>query len=128
MEKWANFFRCSARSVLLILAILVFVFGLLSGADTQDGLIKGIINNSPNALPGLGLLLTVAIAWKYELAGGILTTAFGLFLFYFFNANGNHFFPTTFVLTLLITLLGLFSMASWFIRRKLNQLDEGNLG
>ncbi len=128
MIKWANIFRYSARVILLLLGILVFLFGLFSGADETEGLLDGLINNSPNALPGLGLLLVTAIAWKYELAGGILTTAFGLFLFYFFNSNGNHFYPTTLTLTILITVLGLFFIASWGIRRKLNQFNKGDFG
>jgi ABC-type antimicrobial peptide transport system permease subunit len=128
MKKGANFLRYATRTILLILGILVFFFALFSGADSQEGFVSGIINNSPNALPGLGLLILTAIAWRYELIGGILTTAFGLFLVYFFNFGGNNFFPVTFIATILITVLGLFFIASWLIRRNLNQLHEGNLG
>ena len=128
MIKWANIFRFTARTILLIMGIITFLFGLVSGAEMENGMINGIIDNSPNALPGLALLVSTTIAWKYELIGGILITLFGLFLIYFFNFSGNNFFPITFIATMLITILGLFFIGSWMLRRKLNQLNESNLG
>jgi len=126
--KWANIFRYTARTLLLIIGIILLLFGILSGAEMQDGVVNGLINNSPNALPGLGLLILAAASWKYELIGGILLTLFGFFLIYFFSSNGNHFFLITFIATLIITILGLFLMASWMIRKKSNQFNESNLG
>jgi lipopolysaccharide export LptBFGC system permease protein LptF len=126
--KWANIFRYTARTLLLVIGIILFLFGLLSGAEMQDGVVNGLINNSPNALPGLGLLILTAVSWRYELIGGILLTLFGFFLIYFFSSNGNRFFLITFIATLIITILGLFLMASWIIRKKSNQFNEGNLG
>ena len=118
MKKWANIFRYTARTALLVMGIITFLFGLVSGAEMEHGIINGIIDNSPNALPGLVLLVSTAIAWKYELIGGALITLFGFFLVYFFNFTGINFFLTTFILTVLITTLGLFFIASWFIRRR----------
>ncbi len=123
MRKWANIFRFTARAVLLAIGIIAFLFGLVSGAEMENGIIDGIIDNSPNALPGLALLVSTAIAWKYELIGGILIVLFGFFLIYFFNFSGNNFFPITFIATMLITILGLFFIGSWMLRRKLNQLN-----
>ena len=117
----ANFFRYTARFSLLIIGLLVFVFALFSGAENSDGLttFTGIIKNSPNALPWLVILLLVGIAWKYEMIGGTLIALGGLFLVYFFNFTGGNFDIVVFVLTLLITALGLFFILSWQIRRKL---------
>ncbi len=128
MQKLANVLRYSGRTILLLLGSIIFLFGLFSGAEMQNGIINGIIHNSPNALPGLGILLLTAVAWRHELIGGILTSLFGFFLIYFFNFSGGHFFPVTFAATLLITTLGFFFLGSWKLHRNLNQLNQGNLG
>lgn len=115
--RLANLLRNCSRYILLVLGIMVFVFALLSGSEEFGGGLKGIIQNSPNAIPWLGLLILVFIAWKSELAGGILITVSGLFMIYFFNFSGPNFFPVTFILTVLITILGAFFIVSWYLRR-----------
>lgn len=73
--------------LLLTIGILVFCFVLISGAETENGTIKGILNNSPNALPWLAILVLTWMTWKYELTAGILITLIGgihsLFLQFF---------------------------------------------
>jgi len=64
------------------------------------------------------MLLLVAIAWKFEMIGGVLIALGGLFLIYFFNFSGGNFDIVVFILTLIITILGLFFVLSWQIRRK----------
>jgi len=120
INKTANILRNIARYGLLVIGLLVFIFALLSGAESFGGGISGVIQNSPNALPWLFLLLLVYVAWKSELIGGILITGLGLFLVYFFNFSGLNFFLVTFILTLLITLLGIFFLLSWHLRRENN--------
>ncbi|MBB3840605.1 hypothetical protein FHS57_004625 [Runella defluvii] len=115
--RYANFFRVFARYTLLIITLLTLVFALLSGAETYGGGWQGIIKNSPNALPWAGLLLLLVIAWKWELIGGSIITFFGLFSIYFFNIGRNHFYWSTLLLTLFITLLGGCFLASGIIRR-----------
>jgi len=115
--KTANILRNTARYSLLIIGVLIFIFALLSGAESKGGGVMGIIKNSPNALPWVLLLILVYVAWKWELVGGIIITALGLFLFYFFNFAGNNFFLFTFILTLLIILLGSFFILSWYLRK-----------
>jgi len=116
----ANFFRYTARFSLLIIGVLVFLFALFSGAENSEGIttLTGLIKNSPNALPWFAMLLLVGIAWKFEMIGGILIALGGLFLVYFFNFSGGNFDIVVFILTLLITVLGLFFLMSWQIRRK----------
>lgn len=113
----ANLFRNIARYGLLIIGITVFVFALLSGAETYGGGLMGVFQNSPNALPWLTLLLMLGFAWKMELVGGILITAFGLYLMYYFNFGTPNFFWFTFVLTLGITVLGALFLVSWGLRK-----------
>ena len=70
---------------LLVFATLVFIFSLLSGAETQSGGIKRIILNSPNSLPWLFLLIIVYFLWKKELIGGLLLSSMGIFTIIFFR-------------------------------------------
>jgi len=106
----------------LFIGLIVFVFALLSGSERYGGGISGILQNSPNALPWLILLILIFVAWKWELIGGIIITLLGIVMFYFFNFKGNHFFLSTFILTILIVVLGSFFLISWFLRKKLNKL------
>lgn len=113
----ADILRGIARYGLLILGISVFVFALLSGAEAYGGGIMGIIKNSPNALPWFTLLILLGIAWKMELLGGALITIFGLLMMYYFNIGTPNFFLFTFVLTLIITVLGAMFLGSWYLRK-----------
>jgi hypothetical protein len=115
--KMADIFRKAARYSLLVIGVLVFGFALDSGAEEYGGGINGIIKNSPNAIPWLSLILLVIIAWKWELTGGIIITLFGLAMLYFFNFHGPNFWWSTFIITLLIPLLGSFFLLSWYLRR-----------
>ena len=74
----ANILRNVARYTLLTITIIVIGFALLSGSETYGGGVEGILKNSPNTLPWLSLLVFNLIAWKWELAGGIAITLFGL--------------------------------------------------
>jgi len=99
--------------ILLSISILVFLFALVSGSEKS---LESVIQNSPNTLPWLLLFVLIYIAKKWELAGGILISFFGLFLIYFFNSGAN-FFIVTFILTLVIFLLGIGLLLSWFLKK-----------
>jgi len=115
--RLAVLFRRIARYSLLIIGVLVFIFALLSGSEDYGGGINGIIKNSPNAIPWLILLMFLYLAWKWELVGGIIITVFGAFLFYYFNFSGSNFFVSTFIMTLLLPVLGAFFLLSWYLRK-----------
>ena len=115
--KIANYLRYTARYVLLVLGILVFIFALLSGAEGYGGGIKGIIQNSPNAIPWVILLVLVYVAWKWELIGGTIITLIGFAMLYFFNFRGPNVFLVTFILCLAIIILGSFFIISWYLRK-----------
>ena len=84
-NKLAKYLRYIARTILLIVSIFWFVFALLSGAEEYGGGLKGIITNSPNALPWLLLFLLVRIAWTKELIGGSLISLMGFSTIVFFK-------------------------------------------
>ena len=116
--KIANIVRTIARYTLLVLSIIVFIFALISGSESYGGGIIGVMKNNPNTLPWLILLLFIYIAWKWELMGGIIITLLGIVMVYFFNVGPN-FWLTTFILTLLIVIMGLFLILSWYLRKDL---------
>ena len=113
----ANILRNIARYTLLLIGILVFIFALLSGSEGYGGGIIGIIKNSPNAIPWAFLLALVFIAWKWELVGGIIITTLGIVMVYFFNFRGPNFYLSTFILTLMIAVLGSLFIFSWRLRK-----------
>ncbi len=122
----ANILRRTARYPLLFLAILTFLFALLSGSEGFGGGIMGIIKNSPNALPWALLLFVIYIAWKRELLGGIIITLMGFAMLYFFNIRGQNFFMATFILTLLIIIFGSFFILSWYLRKDVFSSENNN--
>jgi len=121
--KTANLLRNIARYTLLVVGILVFLFALASGSEAYGGGIMGIIKNSPNAIPWVALLVLVYVAWKWELIGGIIITLFGLAAIYFFSFRGSNFFVSTFILTILITVLGTFFLLSRYLERGSEKID-----
>ena len=100
-----------------MLGVAVFIFALLSGANDYGGGLIGIIKNSPNALPWAALLVVLFIAWKKEKIGGVILTALGIVLVYFFNFSGPNFWWSTFIITLLIPILGSFFLISDYLRK-----------
>lgn len=89
-ERRIRTLRYGARTILLIVTTFWFVFALLSGAEQYGGGFGGVVRNSPNALPWLVLYLINIVAWKYELIGGALLIACGLFATFAFDVlKGN---------------------------------------
>lgn len=113
----ANNLRNVARYSLLFIGGMILLFALFSGAESFGGGLKGLFLNLPNTIPWALLIVLVMVAWKYELAGGLLITGLGIFLLWFFN-QGSNFFVLTFIATLIITLLGSFFLISYSLRRK----------
>ena len=123
--KIANILRNTARYSLLIIGVLIFIFALLSGAESQGGGVMGIIKNSPNALPWVLLLVLVYVAWKWELVGGILFTVIGLGfspVVFLHNYNMNHSIFISLGIIAAITLpfivVGILFISSHFIKKK----------
>lgn len=102
-------------TVLSVFGVLVFIFALLSGSDTNGGGISGIVKNSPNALPYLLLLVLIYFGWKRPLIGGALITLLGfglLYLFGFFSATWN---VIPFVVGIIPVIFGGLLIFSWGI-------------
>ncbi len=77
------------RIIILVFAIFAFIFALLSGAEDHGGGLKGVLINSPNAIPWLILLGIVYITWKWEKIGGWILIGISVIFTIFFNALEN---------------------------------------
>ena len=109
-HKWVSIF-------LIALSVLLLIFGLVSGSEAYGGGVSGIIKNSPNATPWLVLLVLSGIAYVRPVFGGFLIVIVGLGLFFFLNFRANFFF-STFVLTLIIPLIGfVLLMCGYYIKK-----------
>ena len=97
----------TTKMALTILGIGIFIFALIMGAHDYGENAEGLIKNLPNTWPWAILLVFIIIAWKNERIGGILITLYGIVLVYFFNFSGPNFWMFTFVLTMVIPVLGI---------------------
>lgn len=115
VHKTAKVIRDIARIVLLFLAVLLFVFSLLSGAESLGGGVKGIVNNFPNTLPWIILLVAVFVSFKWELIGGIIILLMGIFTIFFFNAFENLF--VLLVISIPLIVLSKLLIITWYFDR-----------
>lgn len=67
--------RFAAQALLACLALFWLGFAALSGAESGLG---GFVANLPNALPWLGLVILVAVAFRWERLGGALVVLAGV--------------------------------------------------
>jgi hypothetical protein len=85
-----SWYRYIARTLLLSITTLCFVFAMLSGAEQYGGGLKGIMQNSPNALPWAALYLINVLTWRFERVGGMALIVATLFMVNFFHVmKGN---------------------------------------
>jgi len=96
--------RCTAKAVLTAVAAFWLVFALLSGAGSYGGGVRGIIMNSPNALPWVVFLGVIYVAWRWELVGGALVAGTGLFTVFAFDTLRSP--PVFFLLSFPLAVLG----------------------
>ena len=116
--------RNSALAILFILCILLICFSLFSGSEALGGGLTGVLKNSPNSLPWILLLIILIIARKRNVLGGFLILIFGVGITYFFNFMGQNFFLTTFIVCLLIILLGILVLFTGATIAKNNNSDS----
>ena len=104
--------------IICIIAILFISVFALDAFQPELTVWQQIQAFAMHLIPSFVLLLILIIAWKWELAGGIVLVGIGLILVYIFNFRGPNFFIATFILTLMIVLLGSFFLLSWYLRKK----------
>lgn len=124
ISKTTKILRYTTRTILITIASLLFVFALLSRAEMYGKGIKGIIMNSPNALPWLVLFIFIFIAWKWELVGGVLIMLLGIFSFFFFHSYEPRGFWELFIISLPLLIFGGMLVGSWYLERKTRLLSK----
>jgi hypothetical protein len=85
-RRAARLLRVVARGTLILVCLFWFVFALLSGAEELGGGLGGVLRNSPNALPWVVLALLIALAFRFERAGGAMIVLAGGLAALQFNA------------------------------------------
>lgn len=113
-----------ALVLLSICAVGIFLFALISGMWTFGPGVTAMLENSPNTLPWLALIVLVWLAWRNKMAGGLLIGIFGLIITWFFNFRGQNFFLITFVICLIITFLGFLTWMSEQLIQNYNQKNH----
>lgn len=110
-QKIIKLIRYTARTILTVVAVFWFLFALVSGSEGFGGGLKGIIINSPNAIPWVFLLVFVYIAWRWEMIGGSVIVLMGVFTVFMFNTYRD--LLTFFTISIpLIVLGGMFILTS----------------
>ncbi|MCF7912949.1 MAG: hypothetical protein K9M99_10500 [Candidatus Cloacimonetes bacterium] len=108
-QRITLFCRNFTRWFLLVFTLLIIAFAMLSGAEGYGGGFKGVIQNAPNALPWLLLLIINLIVWKSELAGSIILIVFAIAAGFFFGAFTDNLFAL-FVITIPLIILAIMLM------------------
>ena len=110
----ANFFRAFARFGTILLGFTMVSIAIFTGAIKYGITIENILRNLPNALPWL--LLTLLLAWEYELLGGIVMILLGLGGIYYLQSS-LHASQTEIYLMWAIISLAVSFILSWSIRQ-----------
>jgi hypothetical protein len=115
-KKFAKYLHYTALIILTIITAFWFVFALLSGAEEYGGGLRGIVMNSPNALPFLILFIFVYITWKWRLVGGSFIFLMGLFTIFAFNAFREP--VVLFAISFPLMIFGMGVIWSWYLDRE----------
>ena len=83
--KIAKFLRNTSKTALIIFSSLCFIFALLSGSGRYGGGLRGILLNSPNAIPWLLFFIIIYISLKKELILGLISIFVGVITLFFFR-------------------------------------------
>jgi hypothetical protein len=84
-NKLFSFLYWLPRTIVVIFSLFWFVFALLSGAEELGGGFRGVLLNSPNAIPWLLFFGMVGISFKWPKIGGGVFVILGLFMSVFFD-------------------------------------------
>ena len=114
--KLSNKIGKTTKIILLIVASFWFLFALVSGSEGFGGGIRGIIINSPNAIPWAILLIITYVAWKKELIGGILIVVLGIVSMVAFRTYREMI--TFLLISISLFLLGAALIVSWYLKKK----------
>lgn len=112
--------KIAAQVILLIVSLFWFTFAILSGSEELGGGIQGLLRNAMNGLPWLILLGFNYLAYRWNLAGGIILFGFAWFCFFLFDMYKVEQLPVFFLI-----FVPLFLIASIFIGNGIMKIRSG---
>jgi hypothetical protein len=108
--------RWIARGILILWAAWWIFFSVASGIAEMPDL--GMMALLTHLMMPVEILLTLYVAWRWELAGGILLLAEVIFAWYFFNLHEPRQLFVALALALPAALTGVLFIACWFSWRR----------
>ncbi|MBN1651378.1 MAG: hypothetical protein JW857_08620 [Bacteroidales bacterium] len=112
----ANFFQSIARYGILIIGFGMVSIAIFTGAINYGITIDNILRNLPDAIPWFLLLVTLFLAWDFELIGGLVMLILGLGGIFYMQASNDATLPQ-FTIMLSITIFAVFFIVSWALRQ-----------
>lgn len=112
----ANFFQSIARYGILIIGFSMVSIAIFTGAINYGITIDNILRNLPDAIPWFLLLVTLFLAWDFELIGGLVMLILGLGGIFYMQASNDATLPQ-FTIMLAITIFSVFFIISWGLRQ-----------
>ena len=104
--------RRVALTGLTCVALFWCGFALVSGAEELGGGLRGLIRNSPNALPWVASLAFLLVAYRWPVVGGLSFVGFGLFTALQFD-TGRHLLTFLTITAPLLVLGALLALSGW---------------
>ena len=111
----------AAQLILLIVSLFWFIFSILSGSEELGGGIQGLLRNVMNGIPWLFLLGFNYLAYRWNLAGGIILFVFALISFFLFDMYKAEQLPVFFLIFVPLILI-----ASIFIGNGILKIRSGD--
>jgi hypothetical protein len=118
--------RWIARGIIIAWAAWWIFFSIASGIAEMPDL--GLMALITHLMVPVEILLTLYVAWRWELAGGILLLAEVLFAWYFFNLHEPKQLFVALTLALPAALAGVLFISCWLSWRRFAKLDSKSNG
>ena len=118
---FANIFQTIARFGVLVIGCTMVSIAIFTGALNYGITIDNILRNLPDAIPWFLLLVTLYLAWEYELIGGLVMLALGLFGYYL-NIYSHSSAPIQSIIMLSITVFAALFIMSWLFRQTRDEI------
>ncbi len=112
----ANFFQTIARFGMLLIGLTMVSIAIFTGALNYGITIDNILRNLPDSIPWFLLLVTLYLAWEFELIGGLILLGLGLGGIFYMQASNHATLPQTTIMVA-ITFFAISFILSWGLRQ-----------
>ncbi len=104
-------------AILLTILISLFAFDVFG---TGAGFFKTLLALLMHLIPSFLLIITIVFSWKRPWIGGIFLIALGIVYFIWAQYNER----AAAFLYIILFIIGILFLASWFLRRQINEARE----